>query len=155
MAKTVADVMTADPITVGPDTPLKEAITLLAENRISGLPVVDGSGQLMGVLSETDLMWQETGVESPPYITLLDSVIYLKNPSKYAQELHKALGQTVAEVMTADKIITAAPDQLLHEAAQLMHDKQVRRLPVVDAQGVLVGILTRGDIVREMATQYA
>ncbi|MBD0268412.1 CBS domain-containing protein [Pseudanabaena sp. FACHB-2040] len=155
MAKTVADVMTSDPITVKPETPLKDAIQILAEKRFSGLPVVDEAGKLVGVLSETDLMWQETGVEPPPYITLLDSVIYLKNPAKYNQELHKALGQTVQEVMTAEKIVTIAPDQPLREAAQLMHDRQIRRLPVVIAAGNLVGILTRGDIVREMASHYS
>lgn len=155
MAKTVADVMTPNPITVHPETPLKDAIQLLAEHRVSGLPVVDKAGTLVGVLSETDLMWQETGVEPPPYIMLLDSVIYLKNPAKYNQELHKALGQTVQEVMTAEKITTIGPDQSLSAAAQIMHDKQVRRLPVITDDGKLVGILTRGDIVREMATHYA
>lgn len=155
MAKTVADVMTPNPITVSPQTPLKDAIQLLAEHRVSGLPVVDEGEKLVGVLSETDLMWQETGVEPPPYIMLLDSVIYLKNPAKYNQELHKALGQTVQEVMTSEKIVTATPDQSLQEAAHLMHDKQVRRLPVLNAEGQLVGILTRGDIVREMASHYA
>lgn len=155
MAKTVADVMTPNPITVSPQTPLKDAIQLLADHRVSGLPVIDKAGNLVGILSETDLMWQETGVEPPPYITLLDSVIYLKNPAKYSQEVHKALGQTVQEVMTSEKIITIAPTQSLQEAAHLMHDKQVRRLPVIDAESQLVGILTRGDIVREMASHYA
>ncbi|MBD0310677.1 MAG: CBS domain-containing protein, partial [Microcoleus sp. T1-bin1] len=65
MAKTVADVMSRDPIVVGPQTPIKEAIKILAEQRISGLPVVDESGKLVGVISETDLLWQETGVEPP------------------------------------------------------------------------------------------
>ncbi|HEY9761110.1 MAG TPA: CBS domain-containing protein [Trichocoleus sp.] len=154
MAKTVADVMTPNPITVSPETSLKDAIQILADKRISGLPVLNVEGKLVGILSETDLMWQETGVESPPYIMLLDSVIYLKNPTKYNQELHKALGQTVGEVMTSEKIVTVAPDQSIHEAAQLMHDRQVRRLPVLAADGALVGVLTRGDIVREMASGY-
>jgi CBS domain-containing protein len=151
MTKTVAEVMTPNPVTVTPETSLQEAIQLLAEKRISGLPVVV-EGKLVGVLSESDLMWQETGIETPPYITVLDSVIYLKNPAKYNQELHKALGQTVGEVMTSEKLVTATPDQPLRDAAQIMHDKQVRRLPVVDGQGQVIGILTRGDIIREMAS---
>lgn len=151
MPKTVADVMTRDPIMVSPETPLKEAIQILAERRISGLPVVDQSGKLVGVISETDLMWQETGVNPPAYIMILDSVIYLQNPATYERELHKALGQTVGEVMT-DEAITTTPDKHLREAAQLMHEKNVRRLPVLDAAGQVVGILTRGDIVRAMAS---
>ncbi|NJN58248.1 MAG: CBS domain-containing protein [Leptolyngbyaceae cyanobacterium SL_5_9] len=150
MPTTVADVMSHDPIVVKPQTPLKEAIRLIAEKRVSGLPVVDDQNQLVGIISETDLMWQETGATPPPYIMVLDSVIYLENPARYEQELHKALGQTVAEVMTKDAIATK-PDQPLREAAQLMHDRDVRRLPVVDPAGKVVGILTRGDIVRFMA----
>jgi CBS domain-containing protein len=149
MPTTVADIMSRDPVVVSPETPLKEAIQLIAEKRISGLPVVD-KGKLVGVISETDLMWQETGATPPPYIMVLDSVIYLENPARYEQELHKALGQTVAEVMTKEAI-TTQPNQPLREAAQLMHERNVRRLLVIDPAGQVVGILTRGDIVRFMA----
>jgi len=153
MARTVADVMTPNPISVTPDTVLKDAIQLMADNHIGGLPVINADSDLVGILSESDLMWQTTGVDVPAYIMLLDSVIYLKNPAQYNQELHKALGQSVKDVMT-DRVITIAPDKSLRDAAHLMHDKKVRRLPVVDSQKQVVGILTRGDIVREMANSY-
>ncbi|NER81974.1 MAG: CBS domain-containing protein [Leptolyngbya sp. SIO1D8] len=154
MAKTVANVMTCDLLTVHPETPLQEAIQLLAKNRISGLPVVAQDGKLAGILSESDLMWQATGAPLPAYIMLLDSVIYLKNPARYSEEVHKALGQTVGEVMSHDKPVTIQPDASLRYAAQLMHSKKVTRLPVVDETGALVGILTQGDIVRAMAESY-
>jgi CBS domain-containing protein len=153
MAKTVADVMTPDPVSVGPNSVLKDAIQLLVDHRVSGLPVIDEAGKLVGILSESDLMWQTTGIDLPAYIMLLDSVIYLKNPAQYNQELHKALGQLVKDVMT-DKVVTTPPDKTLQAAAHLMHEKHVRRLPVVDEAGQVVGILTRGDIVREMAKSY-
>lgn len=151
MAKTVADVMTANPVSVKPGASLEDAIKLLTEHHIGGLPVIDDGGALVGILSESDLMWQTTGMEVPAYVVLLDSVIYLKSPKKYNEELHKALGQSVQEVMTA-KVITIGPDKSMREAAHLMHDKRIRRLPVVNDHGELVGILTRGDIVREMAS---
>lgn len=151
MTKTVADVMTPNPIAVKPQTPLHEAIQLLSEKHISGLPVVDDAGKLVGVISESDLMWQETGVETPPYIMFLDSVIYLQNPARYEKEIHKALGQTVGEVMT-DKPISITRDRSIKEAARIMHDKKIRRLPVVDTKdGTVVGIVTQGDIIRTMA----
>lgn len=153
MAKTVADVMTPNPVTVGPTTLLKEAIQLMADRHIGGLPVIDETQQLVGILSESDLMWQATGVDMPAYIMLLDSVIYLKNPNQYTQEIHKALGQLVRDVMTA-RVVTISPQKSLREAAHLMHEKRIRRLPVVDNQGQVVGMLTRGDIVREMAQAY-
>lgn len=152
MPKIVADVMTRDPITVTPETPLTEVIRTISERKISGLPVVDNTGKLVGVISETDLMWRETGVKQPPYIMLLDSVIYLENPGQYERDLHKALGQTVKEVMS-QKPITVTPEKSLREAAQLMHDHKIHRLPVLDADGQVVGILTRGDVIRVMAAE--
>ena len=151
MTKTVADIMTADPITVEPQTSLTTAIQILAEKQITGLPVVNEGRELVGVISESDLMWKETGVDTPPYIMFLDSVIYLQNPARYDKEIHKALGQTVGEVMS-DKPITIEPNATIREAAHLMHEKHVRRLPVVDTLGKVIGILTRGDIIRTMAT---
>ncbi|MGB3138233.1 MAG: CBS domain-containing protein [Nodosilinea sp.] len=154
MAKTVADVMTPNPISVPPDTALKEAIQLIADNHVSALLVINADNDLVGILSASDLMWQTTGIDMPAYIMLLDSVIYLKSPAQYSEEIHKALGQLVKDVMT-DRVTTIAPDQTLREAAHLMHDKQVRRLPVVDGEDQVVGIITSGDIVREMAKSYS
>lgn len=151
--KTVGEMMTTPPLLVTADTPLKEAIQLLANHRISGLPVVDDHGEAVGEISETDLMWQVSGASLPAYVMLLDSVVYLTNPARYSQELHKALGQTVADVMSR-KITLIQPEDDLQRAAHLMHDKQIRRLIVVDDARRVIGILTRGDIVRELAQQY-
>lgn len=152
MSKTVAEIMTTDPVTVSPKTSLQEAIQILADRDISGLPVVDDEGQLVGVISETDLTWQATGVEAPPYIMFLDSVIYLQNPAKHNQEIHKALGQTVEEAMSG-RLTTVKGSQLVREAAQIMHEKKLRRLPVVDDSGKLVGMITQGDVIRMMAAE--
>lgn len=142
--------MTANPITVSPQTSLQEAIQILAEQKISGLPVVDETGQLVGVISETDLTWQATGVDTPPYVMFLDSVIYLQNPAKHNREVHKALGQTVEEAMS-DRPVTIQGDRPVREAARIMHEKKLRRLPVVDKQSQLIGIVTQGDVIRMMA----
>lgn len=152
--KTVGEMMTAPPLTVTADMPLKDAIQLLATHRISGLPVVDENGEAIGEISETDLMWQVSGASLPAYVMLLDSVVYLTNPARYSQELHKALGQTVADVMSRKVTLIEATDDL-QRAAHLMHDKQIRRLIVIDQARRVIGILTRGDIVRELAQQYA
>jgi CBS domain-containing protein len=152
MSKTVAEIMTTDPITVSPKTSLQEAIQILAEREISGLPVVDDDGQLVGIISETDLTWQATGVEAPPYVMFLDSVIYLQNPAKHNQEVHKALGQTVGDAMS-ERPTTVTGDRLVREAARIMHEKKVRRLPVVNDRSQLIGIITQGDVIRMMAAE--
>ena len=154
MPATIADIMTHPVLTVSPETPLNEAVRLLAENHISGLPVVDADNKLVGVISESDLMWRETGVHSPAYIMLLDSVIYLENPAKYDRDLHKALGQTVAEVMTKHKNLTTIPTNCpIASAANLLLKQDIRRLPVLDEAENLVGIVTRGDIIQLMAAE--
>ncbi|MFM6039123.1 MAG: CBS domain-containing protein, partial [Sphaerospermopsis kisseleviana] len=150
--KTVAEVMTHNPIMVNPQTPLKEAIQILAEKRISGLPVINDAGKLVGIISETDLMWQETGVTPPAYIMFLDSVIYLQNPGAYERDLHKALGQTVGEVMSKNPL-TITPDKSLKEAAKIIQEHKVHRLPVLDSTSKVIGILTRGDIIRAMSAE--
>ncbi|MEL6501158.1 MAG: CBS domain-containing protein [Cyanobacteria bacterium J06607_15] len=152
MSKTVAEIMTTDLITVSPETSLQEAIQILAEREISGLPVVNKQGQLVGVISETDLTWQATGVDTPPYVMFLDSIIYLQNPAKHNQEVHKALGQTVGEAMS-DRPATVKSSQLVREAARIMHDQKIRRLPVVNEQEELVGIVTQGDVIKMMAAE--
>ncbi|MEL6581005.1 MAG: CBS domain-containing protein [Cyanobacteria bacterium J06621_12] len=152
MSKTVAEVMTTELITVSPETSLQEAIQILAEREISGLPVVDKQGQLVGVISETDLTWQATGVDTPPYVMFLDSIIYLQNPAKHNEEVHKALGQTVEDAMS-DRPATVNSSQLVREAARIMHEQKVRRLPVVDDQGELVGMITQGDVIKMMAAE--
>ena len=151
MSTTVADIMSRDLVVVHPETPLNEAIKTLAERRISGLPVVDQDNKLVGVISETDLMWRETGVTPPAHFMILDSVIYLENPAKYERDLHKALGQTVGEVMTKKDIVTVKPDNPIRHAAQLMNERKVHRLIVVDESHSVIGVLTRGDVIRFMA----
>ncbi len=150
MNKLVSEVMTRDPIVVHLETAISEVVKTLAEKHISSLPVVDAQGQLIGIVSESDLMWQETGVTPPAYIMLLDSVIYLQDPTKYERSLHKALGQTVADVMT-QKPVTIAATERLPVAARRMNELKVHSLPVLDNDDHLIGILTRGDIIRAMA----
>jgi CBS domain-containing protein len=152
MAQTVADWMNRELLTVMPSTPISEAVKLLVDRHIGGLPVIDDAGKLVGVISESDLMWREQGVEQPPYMLFLGGVIYFQNPLTYDRDLHKALGQTVGEVMTPHAISITA-DTTLPEAAKIMHDKKLRRLPVIDNNQHPIGIITEGDIVRAIANE--
>jgi CBS domain-containing protein len=149
-AHSVAEVMTANPFTTTPKTPIPDVVQMLSEKRISGLPVVDEQGVLVGIISETDLLWQERGATPPNFLFILDAVIPLEMPGRFVQELRKVIGSTVAEVMTKNPV-TIRPEQTAQEAARLMMQKEVHRLPVVDKDHTLVGIVTRGDIVRAMA----
>ena len=133
----VLDIMTTDPLTVSPDTSLKEAARLLVSERVSGLPVMEG-GRLVGIVTEGDFLRQEASRQSPSRYSLLDALF----GESTAGESGAA---TVREVMT-EKVITITPDASLGEAARTMANKGVKRLPVVDDER-LVGIISRADVV--------
>ena len=151
---TVADVMTQPVLSVTADTPLQDAVKLISDHHISGLPVVDAKGALIGELSEQDLMVRESGVDAGPYVMLLDSVIYLRNPLNWDRQVHQVLGNTVGDLMRRDShcCVTSLP---LPKAASMLHEKGTQRLIVVDEKRCPVGVLTRGDVVRALASAQA
>ena len=144
--------MSTPVLTVRRDSPLQEAVTLMSEHHISGLPVLDGSGALVGELSEQDLMVRESGFQPGPYVMLLDAVIYLRNPLNWDKEVHQVLGNTVGEVMGQHPHSCSA-DLSLPAAAKLLHERSTQRLFVLDGERRPVGVLTRGDVVRALAAE--
>ena len=146
----VNDVMSTPVRSVGGDTPLQEAVQLMSDNHISGLPVLDGTGKLVGELTEQQLMVRESGLDTGPYVMLLDAVIYLRNPLAWDRQVHQVLGSTVADVMGSQPHACEATTQL-PAAAKLLHDRSTQRLFVLDAERRPLGVLTRGDVVRALA----
>ena len=151
LQQTVGEVMSAPVLTVTPATPLKDAVTLLSDHHISGLPVVDAAGVLVGEITEQDLMVRESGVDAGPYVMLLDSVIYLRNPLNWDKQVHQVLGTTVGDLMRKDTHCCAA-DLPLPKAASQLHDRSTQRLFVLDEKRAPIGVLTRGDVVRALAS---
>ena len=146
----VADVMSAPVRTVQASTPLQEAVQQLSEHHISALAVVDESGALVGELTEQDLMVREGGFDAGPYVLLLDSVIYLRNPLQWDKQVHQVLGSTVGDVMSHNPH-SCGGDTPLPAAARQLHDRSTQRLFVLDGERRPVGVLTRGDVVRALA----
>ena len=102
LQQTVGEIMSAPVLSVTPSTTLREAVRLLSEHHISGLPVVDDGGQLIGELTEQDLMVRESGFDAGPYIMFLDSIIYLRNPLQWDRQVHQVLGNTVRDLMHSE-----------------------------------------------------
>jgi CBS domain-containing protein len=146
--------MSAPVLTVTAETPLQDAVSLLNDHHVSGLPVVDGQGVLVGELTEQDLMVRESGVDVGPYVMLLDSVIYLRNPLNWDRQVHQVLGNSVGDLMHRDSH-SCEGSLPLPKAASMLHEKGTQRLIVVDAQRRPVGVLTRGDVVRALASAQA
>ncbi len=142
--------MTAPVLSVTADSPLQEAVQLMSEHHVSGLPVVDAAGVLVGELTEQDLMVRESGFDAGPYVMLLDAVIYLRNPLQWDKQVHQVLGSSVGEVMSKHPH-TCGADLPLPSAAKLLHERSTQRLFVLDGEQRPVGVLTRGDVVRALA----
>ncbi|MGO9217596.1 MAG: CBS domain-containing protein [Streptosporangiaceae bacterium] len=136
MSATVKDVMTADVVIVCSDTSFKDMASMLSMSRISALPVVDEAGKVIGVVSESDMLVKEADQACHPG-RLADL--------RRRREHEKAAGITAAELMTSPPIVIH-PDEPAQHAARLMYDRGVKRLPVVDEAGHLLGIVSRSDV---------
>lgn len=133
--------MTKDVFTVAPELSLKDAAALLSEKRISGAPVCDPDGVVLGVISEADIIRKEQGL-APEVHGLARWFTRL-----FDGELDKVEARTVREAMTAPAL-TVRPLDPVAKAARLMVEHRINRLPVVAFDGELVGIVTRADLVR-------
>ncbi len=139
----VSEVMTANVVTVNEDADIEEAIRLLSNNRVSGLPVTDNEKHVVGVITEADIL----------------SVMGMKREHTFKDIVARLLGEpapgnkagnTVRQVMSSPAI-TTTPDALILEVAAVLEERRIKRLAVVDAAGILVGVISRADIVRAVA----
>ena len=137
----VQDVMTHEVLSVAPEASLKEVATVLVEHSISGVPVCDGDGRVLGVVSEADILYTERG----PQPRRGRPLAWLVDGGGYA-EIVKSAARTAGEAMTRPAV-TIDPARPVSEAATLMLKSRVNRLPVVKADRLL-GIVTRADLVR-------
>lgn len=142
-----AEIMTARPITVEPEASVKTAVRLMLQHRISGLPVVNGAGSLVGIITEGDLLRRaetETQRRRPRWLE------FLIGPGRLATEYVQASGRRVGEVMSRS-LHTIAEDASLQDVVQAMETHRIKRLPVV-RDGKLVGIVSRANLVHALAT---
>jgi CBS-domain-containing membrane protein len=140
MGRRVRDVMTQEVVTVNEHASFKDVAMLIAERRISAVPVLDREGRVLGIVSEADLVLKEEYPEGPP-----EGRMFQGRRRRIAQA--KAAGDTAAELMTAPAV-TIGPDASIAEAARLLHRHGIKRLPVVDPAGPLLGIVSRADLLK-------
>jgi CBS domain-containing protein len=148
----VSDVMTTDVVSFTPTENVQTAMQRLVERNVDAGPVLDEAGRVVGMLSTGDLIVEEARVHFPTVVNFLGVNVTMPfSERKLDESLEKALGATVGEVMS-NKPKTVAVDDTIEDAATLMHDQDLSRLPVVDGDGRLAGIIARGDIVRAIVT---
>ena len=143
-----SQVMTTSVLTFSPDEPVIDAMSRLVEGDVDGGPVVDADGRVVGMLSTGDLIVQESRLHFPTVISVLGGIIELPSSQRhFEEELRKAASATVSDAME-EPAITVGPDDTIETIATRMHDNDVSRVPVVDDDGRLVGLVARGDILR-------
>jgi CBS domain-containing protein len=154
----VKDVMTADPVVVSADAPIREAAGLLRKHRIGGLPVMDG-GELAGVITESDILslMETPGISDdlwlPSPLEIIEVPIREAINWKHTQKALSHIGDQPVRSVMSSPAITIGEDEDIDAAAALMVKKRIARLPVVRS-GKLVGIIARADIVRGLGESY-
>jgi CBS domain-containing protein len=143
--------MTSEVVTIRPDQTFEEAADLLADKGIGAAPVVDADRKVIGLLRDEDLIVSEGNLHVPTWLNFFGVDFPIPGQQKhFEEELKRMVAATVADLMT-DEFTTTKPDATLADVATKMHDDDVTHMPVVDADGKIVGIISRGDIVRRVA----
>ncbi len=145
---TALDIMSKEVVSVTRETCLKELARKFVETRFSNLPVLDDAGNLVGIISETDLVEQQKPLHIPTVMTIFDWVFTLGSEKDFKEQVDRVTAATVGELYRKDPV-TCSPDATIRELAGLMSQHNVHLLPVVDA-GKMVGVVARLDLIRIM-----
>lgn len=140
------DIMTKDVLTLSPNDSLQDAAELLIKNNISGAPVVDAFNNVIGMLTEGDLVRQQKPVTQPLFLMFLDSAFPV-NYKKMKEEMEEVAAITVVQLMSKD-VISLHEYEEVSTAAKYMINDNINRVPIINDEGQLLGIVTRHDIVR-------
>ena len=147
----VKDIMTSKIITVSPETEVVNAAKILLEKGINGLPVIDASGKLVGVLTQSDLVAQQKSIPIPSVFTLLESYIPLTLVHRIDKEVEKIAALKVEQAMTPNPV-TVSPETDIEDVAKLMVDNKYHTLPVMEGDKV-VGIVGKEDILKTLISE--
>lgn len=145
---TAREIMTREVVTVTVETSLKELASKFVETRHSNMPVVDGAGKLIGMISETDLIEQQKPLHIPTVMALFDGVFYLDSEKHFKEQVDRVTATTVGELCDK-KPVTCSPESTVREIAGLMSKHKVHLLPVVETDE-MVGVVARLDLIRAM-----
>ncbi|WP_333655096.1 CBS domain-containing protein [Dissulfurispira sp.] len=142
------DIMTRDVITVKPTTTIEEMARIFIEKKVSGAPVVDDNGDVIGIVTENDLISQNKRLHIPTVVRLFDAFIMLESPSRIEKEIKKMAAVTVSDICVRD-VITVTEDTTVEDIATIMSEKKVHLIPVVEGKKVR-GIIGKMDIIKGM-----
>jgi CBS domain-containing protein len=151
----VRELMSSPAVTVAPTTEIRDVARTMREHVISGVPVVDENGALLGLITELELIARNAPVQEPRYLAVLSALIpvNVEEYRQYKEQLRQALAINAADLMESE-VETIHPDAPIEEALEAMLDPEVTMLPVVENERV-IGVVTRTDLVRLIETLEA
>ena len=147
--KRAKDIMTTDVIVANKNDIIANVANLLIKEKIGGLPVVDEENKVVGIISETDIMKKESHVDSPRMLNFIQGIIFLDDMKKFEDEMRAIAAYKVEDLMSKD-IITVNENDTFDYVANVMINKSINRVPVVDENNFLKGIICRYDIIKDM-----
>jgi len=150
LKKPVKNIMTSKVIAAKENETIKNLFKLMDRNAILGVPVVNAKKQVIGIITESDLIRHFTTLKSPRGIHLLGSIVYLDDINDFNKNLKDHCAETVKDIMTKN-VKMVGPHSTLLDAINLMAKNDITRLPVVDKNNKLLGIITRSDIVHQIS----
>ncbi|NCO58806.1 MAG: hypothetical protein COW73_06830 [Nitrospirae bacterium CG18_big_fil_WC_8_21_14_2_50_70_55] len=145
------DIMQTAVVTCSPETSLEELGRLMLDHAISGVPVVDGAGTILGVVTENDIIETHEELRFPTVVALFDAILYVESSRHFEEQVRKAAATTARELMHTP-VVSVAPGATLQQIASLMTHEGVHHLPVVEG-GKLVGMIGKADVVRGIAEE--
>ncbi len=144
------DIMTREVIFVRPETEVTEVARLLLEKHINGVPVVEETGNLVGIICQSDLIAEQKRLPLPSVFNLLDTFIPVVSPEKREKEIRKIIAVTASQAMSSNPV-TVGPETGIDEIASIMVNKNFHTIPVVE-RGRLVGIIGKEDVLRTLVS---
>ena len=142
------DVMTTKVLTVTEETTVEELARLFEERGVNAMPVLDPAGDLVGIVTQTDLVEQDKPLHIPTVISIFDWVIYLESEKNFKDEVAKITARTVGSLCARD-VVTCSPETPVSEIAEMMVEHKAHLIPVVEGK-TLLGVVARLDIIRSM-----
>lgn len=143
------DIMQKTVVTIKPDNTIEEIAKILTDNHISGAPVIDDDNNLIGIITEGDLLHKDTAPRLPGVLSILGAFIYISGLDKYEDDFRKLAASKASEIMTTD-VITVTEGAEIKEIASIMVNDSINRVPVIRNKK-LVGIISRADIIKTLA----
>jgi len=144
-----SQIMTKQFLTIAPEMSVEELARLLLRKDVTGAVIVDKKGNLLGVVTEGDLIAKEKNLHLPTVVTLFDAAIYLETSEHFKGELHKMVATRVEDIYTRDPV-TIGPDSTMADIATLMSEKRIHYIPVVH-KGSVEGVVGRREILQALA----